>query len=63
MLLSGIDKGKQSRADLLAWVTSYDADGLAKHLKWDKTGELEAPTVYGYRVLDGKIAYIGPIGK
>ena len=63
VLLSGIDKGKQTRADLLAWVTSYDADGLAKHLKWDKTGELEAPTVYGYRVLDGKIAYIGPIGK
>ncbi|MBS1672428.1 MAG: branched-chain amino acid ABC transporter substrate-binding protein [Actinobacteria bacterium] len=63
VLLSGIDKGKQTRADLLAWVTSYDADGLAKHLKWDKTGELEAPTVYGYRVQDGKIAYIGPIGK
>lgn len=63
VLLSGIDHGKQTRADLLAWVTSYDADGLAKHLKWDKTGELEAPTVYGYRVLDGKIAYIGPIGK
>ena len=63
VLLSGIDHGKQTRADLLAWVTSYDADGLAKHLKWDKTGELEAPTVYGYRVLDGKIAYIGPIGQ
>ncbi|MDL9980694.1 branched-chain amino acid ABC transporter substrate-binding protein [Microbacterium sp. ASV49] len=63
VLLSGIDKGKQSRADLLSWVTSYDADGLAKHYKWDSTGELQAPAVYGYKVQDGKIAYIGPIGQ
>jgi len=63
VLLSGIDAGKTSRADLLSWVKSYDKDGLSKHYKWDATGELQAPAVYGYKVDAGKIAYIGPIGK
>ncbi|MFP5311532.1 MAG: branched-chain amino acid ABC transporter substrate-binding protein, partial [Actinomycetes bacterium] len=43
VLLSGIDAGKQSRADLLAWVKDYDKDGLSKHYKWDAKGELQAP--------------------
>ncbi|MEE9095546.1 branched-chain amino acid ABC transporter substrate-binding protein [Pseudarthrobacter phenanthrenivorans] len=63
VLLSGIDAGKQSRADLLAWVKSYDKDGLSKHYKWDAKGELQAPTVYGYKVENGKIVPIGPIGE
>ncbi|MFI5086074.1 MAG: branched-chain amino acid ABC transporter substrate-binding protein [Actinomycetales bacterium] len=63
VLLSGIDKGKQSRADLLSWVKNYDADGLSKHYKWDATGELQTPDVYGYKVQDGKIVPIGVIGK
>ncbi|WP_285727304.1 branched-chain amino acid ABC transporter substrate-binding protein [Psychromicrobium xiongbiense] len=62
VLLSGIDAGKQSRADLLSWVKSYDKDGLSKHYKWDSKGELAAPTVYGYKVQNGKIVPIGPIG-
>ncbi len=62
VLLSGIDKGKTTRADLLDWVKNYDADGLSKHYKWDSTGELQAPTVYGYKVQDGKIVPIGTIG-
>jgi len=63
VLLSGIDAGKQTRADLLAWVTAYDKDGVSKHYKWDATGELQAPDVYGYKVQDGKVAPIGLIGK
>jgi branched-chain amino acid transport system substrate-binding protein len=62
ILLSGIDAGKTTRADLLAWVKSYDKDGLSKHYKWDATGELQAPTVYGYKVANGKIVPIGTIG-
>lgn len=62
VLLSGIDAGKQSRPDLQAWVKAYDKDGLSKHYKWDAKGELQAPTVYGYKVENGKIVPIGPIG-
>jgi branched-chain amino acid transport system substrate-binding protein len=62
ILLSGIDAGKTTRADLLAWVKSYNKDGLSKHYKWDTTGELQAPTVYGYKVENGKIVPIGTIG-
>ena len=63
VLLSGIDAGKTSRADLKSWVKDYDKDGLSKHYKWDSTGELQAPAVYGYKIEDGKIVYIGQIGK
>jgi branched-chain amino acid transport system substrate-binding protein len=63
VLLSGIDAGKQSRADLLSWVKSYDKDGLSKHYKWDEKGELQAPTVYGYKVENAKIVPVGPIGE
>ncbi|MDR6970225.1 branched-chain amino acid ABC transporter substrate-binding protein [Leifsonia shinshuensis] len=62
VLLSGIDKGKTTRADLLSFVKDYDADGLSKHYKWDSTGELQAPAVYGYKVENGKIVPIGTIG-
>ena len=62
VLLSGIDKGKTSRADLLSYVKSYDADGLSKHYKWDDKGELAKPAVYGYKVDAGKIVFIGQIG-
>jgi len=62
VLLSGIDKGKVSRADLLGFVKAYDADGLSKHYKWDDKGELAKPAVYGYKVDAGKIVFIGQIG-
>ncbi|MBT2530839.1 branched-chain amino acid ABC transporter substrate-binding protein [Arthrobacter sp. ISL-48] len=63
VLLSGIDAGKQTRADLLSWVKTYDKDGLSKHYKWDAKGELQAPTVYGYKVENAKIVPIGPVGE
>jgi branched-chain amino acid transport system substrate-binding protein len=63
VLLSGIDAGKQDRAALKDWVKNYDKDGLSKHYKWDDKGELQAPTVYGYKVENGKIVPIGAIGQ
>lgn len=63
ILLTGIDKGDTDRAKLLDFVKNYDADGLSKHYKWDSTGELQAPAVYGYKVEDGQIEPIGTIGK
>jgi branched-chain amino acid transport system substrate-binding protein len=62
VLLSGIDKGKTTRADLLDYVKNYDADGLSKHYKWNDKGELAKPAVYGYKVDNGKIVFIGQIG-
>jgi branched-chain amino acid transport system substrate-binding protein len=62
VLLSGIDSGKTTRADLLGFVKAYDKDGLSKHYKWDATGELATPAVYGYKVDKGKIVPIGTIG-
>ncbi|WP_427016606.1 branched-chain amino acid ABC transporter substrate-binding protein [Pseudarthrobacter sp. P1] len=63
VLLAGIDAGKQDRAALKDWVKTYDKDGLSKHYKWDDKGELQAPTVYGYKVENGKILPIGAIGE
>jgi branched-chain amino acid transport system substrate-binding protein len=63
VLLAGIDAGKQSRPDLQSWVKTYDKDGLSKHYKWNAKGELQAPTVYGYKVENGKIVPIGPVGE
>ncbi len=63
VLLAGIDAGKQDRASLLDWVKNYDADGLSKHYKWNDKGELQAPTVYGYKVENSKIVPIGAIGE
>ncbi len=63
IMLAGIGKGNTTRASLLNWVKNYDANGLSKHYKWDSTGELAAPAVYGYKVQDGKILPIGVIGQ
>ncbi|MDJ0317282.1 MULTISPECIES: branched-chain amino acid ABC transporter substrate-binding protein [Arthrobacter] len=63
VLLAGIDAGNQDRAKLMEWVKNYDADGLSKHYKWNDKGELQAPTVYGYKVENGKIVPIGAIGE
>ena len=63
VLLSGIDAGNQDRASLLEWVKTYDKDGLSKHYKWNDKGELQAPTVYGYKTENGKIVPIGAIGE
>lgn len=61
ILLAGIDKGKTTRSALKDWVKSYDADGLSKKYKFDSTGELSDLSVYGYRVMNGKIVSVGKL--
>ena len=61
ILLRGIDSGKTTRAAMLDYIKNYNADGLSKHFQWNSTGELNASTVYGYKVQNGKIVYIGTI--
>ncbi|MFZ2503971.1 MAG: branched-chain amino acid ABC transporter substrate-binding protein [Nocardioides sp.] len=55
VLLQGIADGNADRAKLLAWVNSYDADALTKHIKFDETGEVSGVAVYAYPVTGGKI--------
>jgi branched-chain amino acid transport system substrate-binding protein len=62
ILLKGIDSGIKDRAGLLKFVKDYNANGLSKHFQWGPTGELATSTVYGYKVDNGKIVYVGTIG-
>jgi branched-chain amino acid transport system substrate-binding protein len=50
ILLKAIDAGKVTRADVLNYVRSYDSQGLARHYKWDGTGELSNATIWMYQV-------------
>ncbi|WP_395640251.1 branched-chain amino acid ABC transporter substrate-binding protein [Pseudolysinimonas sp.] len=61
VLLSGIGEGNTTRADLLEWVTNYDAEGLTKQIKFTSAGEIDgASGVYYYTVEDGVAVYGGP---
>lgn len=56
VLLSGIDAGNTDRKKMLEWIKNYDAQGLSNKLGWDDKGELaETPTVWTYKVENGKI--------
>jgi branched-chain amino acid transport system substrate-binding protein len=46
ILLAGIDKGNTTRPKLLSFVASYDGQGLARHYKWDSTGELAEKLIW-----------------
>jgi branched-chain amino acid transport system substrate-binding protein len=61
VLLKGIDSGSVTRPALLNYVKNYNGDGLSKHLQWTSTGELSSSTVYGYKVQNGQIVYVGTI--
>jgi branched-chain amino acid transport system substrate-binding protein len=61
ILLKGVDKGLKTRADLLAFVKSYDGQGLTKKFKWDDKGELSDTPVWAYKVVGGKIVNDGQI--
>ena len=56
VLLTGIDAGNTDRKKMLEWIKNYDAQGLSNKLGWDENGELaETPTVWTYKVENGKI--------
>ncbi|ROS26261.1 branched-chain amino acid ABC transporter substrate-binding protein [Cellulomonas sp. PhB150] len=50
IMLKGIDSGVKDRAGLVDFVKSYDGDGLARHYKWDATGELASALIWIYQV-------------
>ncbi|MER5672962.1 branched-chain amino acid ABC transporter substrate-binding protein [Pseudonocardia alni] len=63
ILLKAIDSGATDRAAVKNYVKNYDGAGLSKQFKWDSTGELATTAVYGYKVENGKIVYVGEIGN
>ncbi|WP_028051079.1 branched-chain amino acid ABC transporter substrate-binding protein [Cellulomonas sp. URHD0024] len=50
IMLLGIDSGVKDRAGLIDWVKNYDGDGLARHYKWESTGELASALIWIYQV-------------
>ncbi len=50
IMLLGIDSGVTDRAGLIDWVKNYDGDGLARHYKWESTGELASALIWIYQV-------------
>lgn len=50
IMLQAIDSGVTTREDMLKFVKDYDGDGLARHYKWDSTGELEENNIWIYEV-------------
>lgn len=50
ILAKGIDSGKVSRPDMLAFVRAYDAPGLARQYKWSPDGELANAQIWIYEV-------------
>lgn len=50
IMLKGIDSGVKDRAGLVDYVKNYDGDGLARHYKWDSTGELASALIWIYQV-------------
>lgn len=50
IILSGIASGITDRPALVDYVRAYDGYGLAKHYKWDETGELGETTTWIYQV-------------
>ncbi|WP_426593832.1 branched-chain amino acid ABC transporter substrate-binding protein [Cellulomonas sp. McL0617] len=50
IMLKGIDSGVKDRAGLVDYVKNYDGDGLARHYKWESTGELASALIWIYQV-------------
>ena len=59
--LAAIAAGKVTRADIQAFLTTYDAPGITKQMKWDDKGEVTDKTIFAYEVKDGVITGVGPI--
>jgi branched-chain amino acid transport system substrate-binding protein len=56
VLLDGFKAGKKTRADLLAWVDTYDKQGVSKYIKFDPTGDVDKSKVaiWSYKITGGK---------
>jgi branched-chain amino acid transport system substrate-binding protein len=49
IMLKGVDAGNITRPALLDYAKNYDGDGLARHYKWDSTGELAKALIWIYK--------------
>lgn len=50
IVLKAIDAGRVTRPEVLDFVRNYDGQGLARHYKWDSTGELSNARIWMYQV-------------
>ncbi|MGB3484425.1 MAG: branched-chain amino acid ABC transporter substrate-binding protein [Mycobacterium sp.] len=50
ILLKGIDAGKVTRPELLEFVRTYSAPGIARNYEWTPTGELTNTLIWIYKV-------------
>lgn len=55
VFLDGIAAGKTTRADMLAFIKSYNKQGLTKMISFDDKGEVADKGVWAYKVSGGKI--------
>jgi branched-chain amino acid transport system substrate-binding protein len=55
VFLQGIAEGNATREDMLAWVNGYDAQGVTKDIKFQENGEIEALSVWAYKVTNGEL--------
>lgn len=55
IILDAVGAGKTTRADVLAYVKSYDKPGVTKQLKFNDKGEPSDVAVWAYKVQGGKI--------
>lgn len=55
IILDAVAAGKSTRADVLAFVKSYDKPGVTKQLKFNDKGEPSDVAVWAYKVQGGKI--------
>jgi branched-chain amino acid transport system substrate-binding protein len=61
IFLAGIAEGKLTRADMAAYVSAFDAQGITKHISFDATGEPVGEAVFYSIVEDGKLVSKGLI--
>ncbi len=55
VFLDGIDAGKTTRADMLAFVNGYSKQGLTKMISFDAQGEVADKGVWAYKMVGGKV--------
>src|SRR5262249_2762636 len=54
IILQAIKAGKYDRESINSYVSDIDYTGITKNFKFDDKGEVEAITIYAYKVQDGK---------
>lgn len=61
VFMAALADGKQTRADIAAFITAYDQPGITKQIKFDETGEPAGDAVFYTMVEGGKLVAKGII--